>query len=532
MLGVGWGWGDDARFYVAALAYVNRNYKALIPANLTDADFKERANWKQIKVKADHAIWIPKKEHLQPLKGQFVSSGSISYEMYLKVRNFAAKVWEVLVGTVAFAAGLVHGALLSVYDALMDIVELIQLVWKVLRSLLSLELINDAKKLWDALKDIDWRQALGAIADEFLAKWDADSTWARYYFRGQVVGYIIGMAILAILTAGATAAAAAAGKAGKLAKILNAIANNPVVKQVAQNAAVKKIVDKGQDALNKSKELRDKLTAWKAKRVDDLLFKGLRLTRGYDGRMGIPEEHFRAMVEAAKETQVIAIFRANKKAAIPLIRKGAHGKPMWAKFKSDPNTGVLTAKNADEIATAHKNGHFTMAADGKAYRTVAGKTEVLEVKNPFWEVKPGQVLAPDGKPIVGDYDLLGVAPVKSPGSNVSLVPDDVAYGDWSGPWVKKYADAVNKKGRLDEPRVLHGAQDAYGGNPKYMGLTDDTAYAVFPDGRTYVMEGRKAQETFYDALGRQTAAGQYPRPSPGTPVVDEVAAMRARKQGK
>ena len=42
--------------------------------------------------------------------------------------------------------------------------------------------------------------------------------------------------------------------------------------------------------------------------------------------------------------------------------------------------------------------------------------------------------------------------------------------------------------------VLHGAQDGYGGNPKYMGLTDDTAYAVFPDGRTYIMEGRKAQE--------------------------------------
>ena len=50
----------------------------------------------------------------------------------------------------------------------------------------------------------------------------------------------------------------------------------------------------------------------------------------------------------------------------------------------------------------------------------------MEVKDPFWDVKQGQVLAPDGKPIVGDYDLLGVAPVKSPGSNVSLVPDDVA----------------------------------------------------------------------------------------------------------
>jgi hypothetical protein len=245
----------------------------------------------------------------------------------------------------------------------------------------------------------------------------------------------------------------------------------------------------------------------------NMVFKGLKLSRSYDARMGIPEEHFRAMVDAAKEAQVIAMFRANKPKAIPLIRKGAHGKPMWAKFKTDEKTGVHKAKNPGELYAAHANGHFTVTPDGKsAYRMVNGARVDMElIKPPFWEVKPGQVLAPDGKPVVGDYDLLGVAPVKSPGSNVNLVPDNVAYGDWNGPWVKKYAEAVNRKGRLDEPRVLHGAQDGYGGNPKYMGLTDDTAYAVFPDGRTYIMEGRKAQQAFYDALGRQPK-------SPGAPV--------------
>ncbi len=74
----------------------------------------------------------------------------------------------------------------------------------------------------------------------------------------------------------------------------------------------------------------------------------IKLTRGYDSRMGIPKEHFEHMAAAAKETQVIAIFRANKAVAIPLIRKGAHGKPMWAKFKSNPQTGVLTASNDAE----------------------------------------------------------------------------------------------------------------------------------------------------------------------------------------
>jgi hypothetical protein len=260
----GFKWGDDARFYVAALAYVNKNYGGLtFPAGWTDADFKERGRWADIGVKADHAIWVPKRENLQALKGHFVSSGSISYELYLKLRHVAAQVWEAVVGTVAFAAGLVHGALLSVYDALKDIVELIHLVWKILKSLLTLEIVNDAKKLWHALKDTDWRQALGAMVDEFMAKWDADSTWARWYFRGEVVGYIIGTVILAVLTAGITAEISAAAKGGKLAKIVAAIANNPVVKRIVNNSAVKKIVEKGEDALRKAREIQEKLAEWR-----------------------------------------------------------------------------------------------------------------------------------------------------------------------------------------------------------------------------------------------------------------------------
>jgi hypothetical protein len=127
-----------------------------------------------------------------------------------------------------------------------------------------------------------------------------------------------------------------------------------------------------------------------------------------------------------------------------------------------------------------------------------------------WTLAPGQVVMKDGKPIVGDYDLLGAAPVNSPGSSVALVPENVAYGDWNGPVVKRYAKAVNDKlGK--EPMVLHGAQDQYGGVEKYMGLTNDTAYAIFPDGKVFLMHGKAEQQAFYDALGR------VPK-SPGAPV--------------
>ncbi|HVK15167.1 MAG TPA: hypothetical protein VM597_40885 [Gemmataceae bacterium] len=257
-------------------------------------------------------------------------------------------------------------------------------------------------------------------------------------------------------------------------------------------------------------------------------FGGLKLGVGYDARMGIPAEHLPKMVEAAKATNVVAVFRANKANAIELIRKGAHGKPMWAKFKSDPDTGVLTAKSWPEAATVHMNGFYTVAENGKTMvRMVNGvRKEAPLPKDPFWPVKPGQVIHPDGKPVVGDYDLLGVIPIEAPGRNIVLVPRDPFKGDWIGPDVAKYKDAVNNL--LDKPRVLHGAQDGFH-NPIFGGFTDDVAYAVFPNGNTLVISGKMEQKAFYDAVGRQTAVGSYPRPAPGTPVVDEVAAMRARK---
>src|SRR5262245_28650523 len=56
---------------------------------------------------------------------------------------------------------------------------------------------------------------------------------------------------------------------------------------------------------------------------------GLRVVKGYDAAMGIPKSHFLKMVEAAREAKGIAVFRANKSAAIKLIEGGAHPKPKY-----------------------------------------------------------------------------------------------------------------------------------------------------------------------------------------------------------
>jgi hypothetical protein len=260
----------------------------------------------------------------------------------------------------------------------------------------------------------------------------------------------------------------------------------------------------------------------------------IRVTKGYDAAMGIPKGHYAKMVEAAKEANGIAVFRANKKAAIPLIEGGAHPKPKYYNaFKTSKDTGVLTAKEQAHIETAYQHGDFVVDKDLVPRRAVMkdGKTvmEELKLNHPNWTLEPGQVIKPDGIPIVGDYDLLGFLPNESPGRNITAVPKDHVVGDvkgdWTGPDVQRYQKAVNAK--FDQPRVLHGAQDGFQ-HPTYGGLTDDTAYAIYGDGNSVILEGRNAQESFYKAYRRETAMGAHPRPSPGTKVVDELAARRAK----
>lgn len=258
-----------------------------------------------------------------------------------------------------------------------------------------------------------------------------------------------------------------------------------------------------------------------AKKGAKVVAKAIKFVTGHQKGMGIPAKHFDAIAGAAKETDMILVFRSNKQAAVGLIEKGAPGKPFFFKFKSDPQSGILTARVKDDFDVVFKNGYYVVADGKSAYRVVmkGGKevTETIPIKNPFWEMKPGQVIDPKlHKPVVGDYDMLGAIPMKSKGRNISVVPKD-PKGNWSGPDVEKAAKAVNK--RLDQPRVLHGAQDQ-----SKMGLSDDAAYAVYPDGKVVMMQGKADQEAFYASIGRQTGAGSYPKPT--GPVVDELAKRR------
>jgi hypothetical protein len=247
----------------------------------------------------------------------------------------------------------------------------------------------------------------------------------------------------------------------------------------------------------------------------------------YDPRSGMTQQHFRFFQEAAEETQTVAVVRNTSLKCMKLIEFGCPGKPLQIKFNTSPQTGVVSARNAADIQTAYKQGYYVIDADRVARRKVmrGGQevTEEMRLDGAFWEVEAGQIIDPAlRKPVVGDYDLMGVMNPRNMGQNIALhARKDVNVEDISSPIVERFRSAVNKK--MDMPRVMHGAQDQFAG---FRG----GATVFYPDGRVIHLADEAAVETFYRSIRRETIKGSYPRPAADIPVVDELAARRAARR--
>jgi hypothetical protein len=156
----------------------------------------------------------------------------------------------------------------------------------------------------------------------------------------------------------------------------------------------------------------------------------------------------------------------------------------------------------------------TVIRDGKVV------VDELKLEGAFWQLEKGQVIeGASRKPVIGDYDLMGVINPKNLGQNIALHSSKgVTPSDISSPIVNKFKAAVN--GRMDRPRVMHGAQDQFAG---FRG----GATVFYPDGRVVFLADDAAVKAFYDTIRRETIKGSYPRPTGGAPVVDELAVRRA-----
>jgi hypothetical protein len=224
----------------------------------------------------------------------------------------------------------------------------------------------------------------------------------------------------------------------------------------------------------------------------------------YVSKSGITPAHFKVFQEAAQKEKLIVLVRNGKESAIPLIERGCPGKPkIFEPFNTDGRTGILTALKADHKQLVYKNNYLLVNGYRVATRLLAiGSLETVKLKDVFWQLEPGQVIDPVVmKPVVGDYDLMGVFSPTAAGRNLTLVSSDgVPTKNRTSPIVEKLTETVNQK--FDLPRVLHGAQDQYAG-------FKNGATAFFPDGTAQYMETEAEVKAFYASVGRQPITGSY-----------------------
>ena len=218
-------WGQDERFYVNVLVYVN-NASGRKGVSKPSLD----AKWDTTVTHAGSQIWIPGEDYATSLKGR-VSSGSFTYEAWQTIKDVASDIAEFLLGSAAFIVGLLHGALESLWDLLVGLVDLVEMVWKVLKSIIQGELISDIKALWGQLSNLKLSDILDSVAEWLDKKWNADGIWERWQFRGWLIGYIIMEVLMLIFSDGIITAVKWVGKSAKLAKLFEKL---PVLAKLAK----------------------------------------------------------------------------------------------------------------------------------------------------------------------------------------------------------------------------------------------------------------------------------------------------------
>ena len=208
-------WGQDERYYVNVLVEANRQDTKLSGIYKPD----ERADWSRTQTREGYLIWIPTLDFAKRLKGK-VSSGSIGYESWESAKRAVVAVGKFQLGQSAFAAGLIHGALESIWDLLTGIVDLFELVWDLLKSVFTGQFLSDLEGLWELVSSLSTSALVDAGIQAFLARWNDTGFLRRWHFRGWVVGYAIAEILMAVIT-GAVALVKWAGKAGKFSKLIS-----------------------------------------------------------------------------------------------------------------------------------------------------------------------------------------------------------------------------------------------------------------------------------------------------------------------
>ncbi|WP_428261666.1 eCIS core domain-containing protein [Haliangium sp.] len=234
-------WGKDNRFYVNVLVHTNRMRNGG-DVGLYTADGS--SSWQDAEVKEGYWIWIPSRAFADSLHGA-LSSGSISYQ--------AKQAGESLL---AFMIGYQVGGFDALKDALMDVVDLVGMIWKALQSAFAGDILNDISELWSAITSLDPSE----ILDAFVQRWNHPDPWERWRFRGWLIGFAVMLiaieVLMAIFTGGAGNAARWGAKAAKLGKLMDFLKGLGAVRKL--QSQVHKITNKLPDLEKLRRRLRSK----------------------------------------------------------------------------------------------------------------------------------------------------------------------------------------------------------------------------------------------------------------------------------
>lgn len=233
------------------------------------------------------------------------------------------------------------------WDLLTGLVDLVELIWDILKSIFTGELLSDLKGLWELVGSLNPSQLIDAGIDAFLSRWNASDFLRKWHFRGWVVGYALAEILMAVIS-GAATLVKWAGKAGKFSKL---IAKFPRVLKLAERAAesTKRI---SEDTLKRIKKVVSKAPEETPSRQNGRVpWTGARYAEDVDPADAMRYESIR---KAVNDTLDIARYLKIKQSVLDRVKEHIFhrvhelpigpGKTIIANFSPDPDIADLWVK--------------------------------------------------------------------------------------------------------------------------------------------------------------------------------------------
>jgi hypothetical protein len=239
-------WGQDLRFVVNALVYVNTRARHNGPGGSGLAKPESvNESWLKAQAKANVYIWLPSTNYLnsifEEVRKRGGGTGSRSFDFFAKVAPMFGEFSVIP----SYLGGLVHGFVSCIADTVSSIFDL-------LKSIFSGELISDLKQLWNALSKMTWADVTAAF-DGWVTSWKdrllSDNPFVRGHAWGYLAGYLIGeIALFAV--GGAALNALKATKLGtRIAGVLGKVTRTMTAGVDRVRRAAGPAFDKAKDAV-------------------------------------------------------------------------------------------------------------------------------------------------------------------------------------------------------------------------------------------------------------------------------------------